>query len=116
MSNCDLVFVIEGYKFALYENPPRIDGCHSECPVDVTLEELRDIHRQLGAYLDTVDIERFKYVYCIMEEPTATIFEYATDVFDNIHTASRWLLRQPADLTMEQIETKLGQIKYGVYG
>lgn len=116
MSSCDLVFVIGGYKFALYENPPRIDGCHSECPVDVTIEELSDIHKQLGAYLDTVDIERFKYVYCTIEDPSLTIFEYATDVFDDIHKAKSWLLRQPSNLTMEQIEIKLGQIKYGVFG
>lgn len=107
----DLRIVRDGFRFFIKDREYDDMSAYT-----ASEDQLRQFYKEIGAYLDTVDIERFRKVYCTIEDPSLTIFEYATDVFDDIHKATSWLLHQPSNLTMKEIETKLGQIKYGVYG
>ena len=70
----------------------------------------------LGAYLDSLKMPRYLKNYCLQpDHKHLTVYEYACDVLGAKDKANRWLLRQ-SDLTLEEIENKLGQLEYGVVG
>jgi hypothetical protein len=103
-----------GDRYGIHtKNPIALGG--SSCFDFLDSADLRRIYNEIGTYLDSLSLERYKTNYCLQPNyKHMTIYQYASDVIGSRYKANNWLLRQ-SDLTLEEVENKLGQIEYGVY-
>ena len=83
--------------------------------IEFSKETLEKIYRAIGAHLFSIGLTRYKKTMCKLEVPTSTVYEYAVDTFDDVRKAEDWLFSQDPKAPIEEIERKIGAIKYGVY-
>lgn len=100
-------------RYGIHTNNPGYLGGSSANDY-MTLEDLRQLYEDIGNYLDILDLERYKTSFCQIDNKHMTIHQYASDVFGSRYKANNWFKRQHS-LTLEEVETKLGQIEHGVF-